>query len=331
MMPSARPSSAKARSPSRAPGSSRSQSAASANSLSRCSCTSSRWSSGVADFGHVAVEVRAPSRRPVELVVVGRESACARVVRTVEDVGRSGASPARANAPRMRRASGTKKTPPTSSSTAFGRAGNGCGTASKPIGGAPARLVPLTHMEFRRINALPPYAFAQIDALKMSVAASRRGRRRPRVRQSRPAVARRRGREAHRGGAQPAQPPLLDEQGHPEAARGRRRALRAQVRRDARLRDRGVLHDRCEGGLLAPDARARRPRRHRARAVAVVPDPHLGPDPRRRGRALRAHGAGAELLREPAQRVRAGVAAAARASSRRSRTTRRPRASTSSS
>ena len=51
------------------------------------------------------------------------------------------------------------------------------------------------------------------------VPASRRRRDRPRVRQSRPAVADGRGREARRGGAQPAQPSLLDEQGHPEAAR----------------------------------------------------------------------------------------------------------------
>ena len=31
------------------------------------------------------------------------------------------------------------------------------------------RLVPWIVMEFRRINALPPYAFAQIDALKMQL------------------------------------------------------------------------------------------------------------------------------------------------------------------
>ena len=115
-----------------------------------------------------------------------------------------------------------------------------------------------------------------------------------------------------RSGAQPAQPSVLDEQGHPEAAPRGRRSVRAQVRRHARLRDRGVLDHRRQGRLLAPDARARRAGRHRARAVAVVPDSHLGPDPRRCRRALRAHGSRSGLLREPAQRVRTGVAAATR-------------------
>ena len=142
--------------------------------------------------------------------------------------------------------------------------------------------------------------------------ARRRRRHRPRLRQPRHPVARRRGREAGRGGAQPAQPPLLGEPGHPEAAPRDHRPLPAQVRRRARPRDAGVHHHRRQGGLLAPDVGAARPGRRRARAEPVVPDPHLGPDPRRRRGAPRAARARAGLLRQPARGVGGLVAAAAR-------------------
>ena len=141
----------------------------------------------------------------------------------------------------------------------------------------------------------------------------RRGRDRPRVRQPRPPVARRRGREARRGGAQPAQPPLLDEPRHPEAAPRRSATSTARkfgVELDLETE---LLDDRREGRLLAPDVDARRPGRHRARAEPVVPDPHLGADPRRRRRALRAHGARARTSSATCVEARrAGVAAAAR-------------------
>ena len=55
-------------------------------------------------------------------------------------------------------------------------------------------------MEFRRINALPPYVFATIDALKMEARRAGEDVDRPRLRQPRHPVARRRGREARRGG-----------------------------------------------------------------------------------------------------------------------------------
>ena len=93
----------------------------------------------------------------------------------------------------------------------------------------------------------------------------------------------------------------------------------------------GVHHHRRQGGLLAPDVGAARPGRRRAGAEPVVPDPHLGPDPRRRRGAPRAPRARPGLLRQPARGVGRLVAAAARRSCSRSRTTRRPRASTSSS
>ena len=101
-----------------------------------------------------------------------------------------------------------------------------------------------------------------------AIPAGRRRRDRPRVREPRHPVADGGGREARRGGAQSAQPPLLHEQGHPEAAARGGRSLPARVRRRPRLRDRGLLDDRRQGRLLAPDADARRSGRHRARCRA---------------------------------------------------------------
>ena len=155
------------------------------------------------------------------------------------------------------------------------------------------RLVPWIDMEFRRINALPPYAFAQIDALKMQL--RRAGEDvidlafgNPDM--PSPPVAVEKLAEAVRN---PRNHRYSTSKGIPKLRARGRRSVRAQVRRHARLRDRDLLHDRCEGRLLAPDADARRSGRHRARAEPVVPDPHLGTDPRRRRRALRAHGPGA--------------------------------------
>ena len=118
--------------------------------------------------------------------------------------------------------------------------------------------------------------------------ASRRGRDRPRVRQPGHPVAADRGREAGRGGAEPAQPPVLRRPAASRACGSRSPTSTGAVRRRARPRDRGVRHHRRQGGLLPPHVGAARPGRHRAGAEPVVPDPHLGPDPRRRRRALRA-------------------------------------------
>ena len=94
-------------------------------------------------------------------------------------------------------------------------------------------------MEFRRINALPPYVFGDHDALKIEARRAGEdvidlGFGNPDI--PSPDVAVEKLAEAV---AQPAQPPLLDEQGHPEAAPRGRRPVPAQVRRRARLRDRG--------------------------------------------------------------------------------------------
>ena len=58
-------------------------------------------------------------------------------------------------------------------------------------------------MEFRRINALPPYVFGIMDALKIEARRRRCRRRRPRLRQPRHPVARHRGEEAGGGGREP--------------------------------------------------------------------------------------------------------------------------------
>ena len=165
-------------------------------------------------------------------------------------------------------------------------------------------------MEFRRINDLPPYVFTIIDGLKSEAAAGRARRHRPRLRQPRHPLARHRRRQAGRGGPQPPQPPLLRQPGHPEAARGRRRPLPASLRRRARPRHRGHQHHRRQGGLLPPDVGAAPAGRRRARAVALVPDPHLGAVLRRRRRPRGAAVDRQRLLRERAGGLRVLVAQA---------------------
>ena len=77
------------------------------------------------------------------------------------------------------------------------------------------------------------------------------------------------------------QPPLLGQPRHPQAAPGGRRAVPAQVRRDAGPGDRGAVHDRRQGGLQPPDVGAAAARRRGPRAEPVLPHPHLGPVLRR--------------------------------------------------
>ncbi len=90
-------------------------------------------------------------------------------------------------------------------------------------------------MEFRRINSLPPYVFTIIDSLK--VEARRAGIDVIDLGFGNPDLPSPdgRGRQAGRGGAQHPEPPLLVQQGHPEAAPGRRRPLPAALRRRASI------------------------------------------------------------------------------------------------
>ena len=123
-------------------------------------------------------------------------------------------------------------------------------------------------MEFRRINGLPPYVFATINELRDAARHDGRdvidlGFGNPDL--PSPDVAVEKLAEA---AAQPAQPPLLGQPGHPEDPPGHLRPLPAQVRRGAGPRHRGGHHHRGQGGPVPPDVGAARAGRHRARAVA---------------------------------------------------------------
>ena len=167
-------------------------------------------------------------------------------------------------------------------------------------------------MEFRRINALPPYVFGIIDALKIE--------------------ARRAGEDVIDLGFGNPDIPSPDDRGREAGRGGRATRATTATRRAAASRSCAsaiadlyrrkfgveldpetevVHHHRRQGGLLAPDVGAARPGRRRARAEPVVPDPHLGPDPRRRRGAPRAPRPRAGLLRQPARGVGGVVAAAA--------------------
>ena len=210
--------------------------------------------------------------------------------------------------------------PPTSSSTALGAGIEPTYRDPRRLLGGEMRRDPAERRGYLGADGVPPHqrvAAVRVRADRRAedaAAASRRGRHRPRVRQPRHPVARRRGREARRGRAQSAQPPLLDEQGHPEAARWPSpTSTERKFGVDARLRDRGLLDDRREGGLLAPDAHARRAGRHRARCRARRTRSTSG-DRSSRARACTtcAWDPSQDFFENLHARVRTGVAAAAR-------------------
>ena len=140
-------------------------------------------------------------------------------------------------------------------------------------------------MEFRRITGLPPYVFTIIDGLKVQ--------------------ARRAGNDViDLGFGNPDIPsPDMAVEKLCEAAHNTRNHRYSSSRGIPKLREAvadlylrrfGVVidpetevhqHHRREGGLQPPDVGAAPARRRRARAVAVVPDPHLGSVLRRRRRA----------------------------------------------
>ncbi len=114
-------------------------------------------------------------------------------------------------------------------------------------------------------------------------------RRGPRLRQPGPAEPAGRGRQARRGRAELAQPPILRVARHPEAPRGRRRAVPAPVRREPRPGHGDHLDHRRQGGLQPPHVGAAAAGRRRARPHPELPDPHLGPLLRGRRRAPGPH------------------------------------------
>ena len=104
-------------------------------------------------------------------------------------------------------------------------------------------------MELRRVGSLPPYVFAAINELKLELRRAGEdvidlGFGNPDL--PSPEAC---GREATRGGAQPAQPPLLVESRDPEPAAGDLRPVPPPLRRRARSRDTGADDDRRQGGL----------------------------------------------------------------------------------
>ena len=207
----------------------------------------------------------------------------------------------------MRSWSGRTSTPPTSTSTA-----SMGGMSPKPYPGSER---PPGTVVFRGVPAhqrSPAVRLRDDRRAEDGRPPRRRRHHRPRVRKPRHPVTDDRGGEALRGCAQPPEPPVLRQPRHPEAPPRDHGPLPAPVRRRAGPRHAGVHDDRGEGGLLAPDVDAARPRRRRARPEPVVPDPHLGPDLRRRRGPLRAPRPRGGLLGEPARRVGGVVAAAPR-------------------
>ena len=124
-------------------------------------------------------------------------------------------------------------------------------------------------MEFRRIPGLPPYVFTIIDGLKIEARRAGQDVDRPRLRQPRPAVARDRGREAGRGGAQHAATTATRPAGaSPSCARRSPSSTSAGSASTLDPDTEVHLHHRRQGGLQPPDVGAAAARRRRARAVA---------------------------------------------------------------
>ena len=160
------------------------------------------------------------------------------------------------------------------------------------------RVLPIALMLAERCNKYSPRAADGVSPRAVAAAVRLRGDRaaeagatprrggrdRPRLRQPRPRLAAGCGREAGRGGREPAQPPLLGQSRHPEAAQRGLRPVPGSFRRRPRSRDTGGGDDRREGRAGAPDVGARRAGRQRRRAGSRVPDPHLRTDPGRRER-----------------------------------------------
>ena len=188
-------------------------------------------------------------------------------------------------------------------------------------------------MEFRRITSLPPYVFTIIDGLKIEARRAGERRDRPRLRQPRPAVARRW--PSTSWSRQPTTPATTATRPAGASRSCARRVADLYLRRfgvDARSRDRGHQHDRRQGGVLAPDvgaapARAtRRWCRRRRIPIHICGPLFAGADVRE---VPLGHRQG--LLRERPRGLRVLVAQAAGHRDVASRTTRRPHASTSSS
>ena len=92
--------------------------------------------------------------------------------------------------------------------------------------------------DFYRIRRLPPYVFAEVNAMKAAARGARRGHRRPRHGQSRRRAADACHRQARRSRGQAQRPPLFREPRHPGPAQGPGRLLPAPLRSHRRSRQR---------------------------------------------------------------------------------------------
>ena len=140
--------------------------------------------------------------------------------------------------------------------------------------------------EFHRIRRLPPYVFAEVNTAKAKARGGRRGHHRPRHGQSRQPDAAAHRRQAGRGGAGPAHPSLLRQQGHSRTAAGAGRLLPAPLRRRAGPGNRGDRHARLQGGPGEPGLGDHQPGRHDPGAQPVLSDPPVRLHHRRRRGAL---------------------------------------------
>ena len=156
-------------------------------------------------------------------------------------------------------------------------------------GAAAGAPLPSTPMEFRRITSLPPYVFTIIDGLKVEL---RRegvdvvdlGFGNPDLPSPEVAVA-----KLAEAAQNPRNHRYSSSRGIPKLRQAVADLYERRFGVAARPRPRGHQHHRGQGGLLPPDVGAARPGRRLPRAVAVVPDPHLGAAVRR-GRRPRGAG-----------------------------------------
>ena len=137
--------------------------------------------------------------------------------------------------------------------------------------------------DFYRIQRLPPYVFAEVNAMKAAARARGRGHHRPRHGQSRRRAAAACHRQAGRSRAQARRAPLFgSRRASPACARRRRLITSAASASTLDPDTRSHRHAGLEGRPRQPRPGDHRAGRRRARAQPELPDPHLRLHHRRR-------------------------------------------------
>ena len=130
--------------------------------------------------------------------------------------------------------------------------------------------------QFRRVETLPPYVFAQINELKRELRHDGTRRGRPRLRQPRHPVARRSpSRSSREAALRPVNHRYSVSRGLPQLRAALAELYAAPLRRHARPRHAGRRDDRREGGAVAPDVGAGRAGRRGDRPLSELPDPSV--------------------------------------------------------